>query len=111
MRLLALFTVLVAAGLTVHIGLMHAASQREAQRTPLVLDVGDSFRVAGGQVGCQVVLREGTKTIDCRLAGALTGSYGTLMTATRVLVVRFRNAHLAKEVFSATQHGSSGSCR
>jgi hypothetical protein len=45
------------------------------------------------------------------VAGSLAGSYGTLMSTRRVQVVRFRSPHVAKIVFTATQHAGFRTCR
>jgi hypothetical protein len=78
---------------------------------PVMLNVGDTAQVAGAPLGCRVTVSGGLKTLDCRVAGPLAGSYGTLMSAKRIQVVRFRNAHAAKVVFVATQHGGFRTCR
>jgi hypothetical protein len=78
---------------------------------PIFLGPGDIVQVSGAPLGCRVVVPGGLKTLDCRVAGSLAGSYGTLMSARRVQVVRFRTARLAKIIFVATQRGSFRTCR
>ena len=78
---------------------------------PISLRPGDVVQVSGAPLGCRVIVPGGVKTLDCRVGGPVAGSYGTLMTAKRVQVVRFRGAHLAKVVFVARQHGSFRTCR
>ncbi|HEY2219903.1 MAG TPA: hypothetical protein VGH35_11210 [Gaiellaceae bacterium] len=71
----------------------------------LTLKVGDVVRVAGsGDIGCRVIRRSGLRTLDCRRAGALTGTYGTLLNKDQLVVVRFLNPHTAKIVLEA-EHG------
>jgi hypothetical protein len=71
----------------------------------LSLNVGDVVRVAGsGDVGCRVVWRNELATLDCRRAGALAGTYGTLLNKDELLVVRFVDPKTAKIVLNA-YHG------
>ena len=110
MRGLAIVTVLLAAALSIQLAGNRSAHAARSQPGPTFLDVGDSFQVTGASLGCKVVAREGGKGVDCRVSGPLTGSYGTLMTETHLLVVRFRSAHLAKVVFDARQRHGFTTC-
>ena len=103
-RLLAFLAVLTAfAGLAAIAVLGAGAGERS--RT-LIVRAGDIVRVAGdANVGCRVRLHDGAETLDCRRAGSLTGSYGTLLNKNEVLVVRFASGRAAKIVFAA-KHGS-----
>ena len=47
--------------------------------------------------------------LDCRRAGTLRGSYGTMIGKSGVLVVRFRSNRVAKTVLTA-RHGGSVTC-
>jgi hypothetical protein len=85
----------------------HAANEGRS----IVLAPGDVVQVAGAPLGCRAIVPNGAKTLDCRVAGSQAGTYGTLMTAQRVEVVRFRSSHVAKIVFVATQHGGFKTCR
>jgi hypothetical protein len=78
---------------------------------PVLLDTGQAVQVSGAPLGCRVIAPSGVKTLDCRVAGPLAGSYGTLMSGKRLQVVRFRSARVAKVVFIATQHGGFRTCR
>ena len=111
MRLVALIAVLSSILLGAQVLSMRSAQAAAPQNEPVFLDVGDSFQIAGAPLGCKVIARSGGKSLDCRIAGRLAGSYGTLMSATRLNVVRFTSARLAKVVFTARQHGGFRVCR
>jgi hypothetical protein len=81
-----------------------ARSQTDGQ--VLTVNIGDVVRIAGaGNVGCKVVRHSGFKTLDCRRAGRLAGTYGTLFNKREVLLVRFLGAKTAKVVVEA-RHGA-----
>lgn len=92
-------------------------SNLAAARTPATMleaRVGDSIRVVGAPIGCQVVrVRDlgGRITLDCRRAGALAGTYGTLMTADEAAVMRFESSRRAKLVLVAPHKGGIRQCR
>lgn len=109
MRLVALITLVISVGVGLH--LRGTASAAPTRNDPIFLDVGDRFQVSGAPVGCKVVAAGGSKLIDCRVAGPLAGSYGARITAKRLQVIRFRDAHTAKLVFVATQHRGFKVCR
>jgi hypothetical protein len=111
MRLVALIVLLLSIPLGPQIWSMRSAHAAASQDGPVFLDVGDSFQVTGAPLGCKVIQRPGGKSLDCRIAGPLAGSYGTLMSPTRLNVVRFRSGRVAKVVFTATQHGGFRVCR
>jgi hypothetical protein len=111
MRLFGLISLLVTIGLGAHFSSLRSARAAPLQNAPIFLDVGDSFQVSGAPLGCKVIARSGGKSLDCRVAGSLAGSYGTLMSGRRLQVLRFRNAQVAKVVFVATQHGGFRVCR
>jgi hypothetical protein len=48
--------------------------------------------------------------MDCRRAGALKGTYGTLLSARRARVVQYRSNTVAKVVFTATHRGGARRC-
>jgi hypothetical protein len=62
---------------------------------------GDIVKVNGTPIGCVVRRQDGYAALDCRRIGPLAGSYGTILTSRKVLVVRFENQRTAKVVFSA----------
>jgi hypothetical protein len=76
-----------------------------------VLHVGDTVRVAGTTTRCAVARRDGQVMIECLPAIPKAGSYATLAGDKRVLVTRFRSAHLAQTVFHARQQGAGVMCR
>ena len=71
---------------------------------PVVLRVGEQMRVRTQPVGCLVRRFEGRPGVDCRRAGPLAGTYGTLLDRTKVVVVRFESRNTGKAVFTA-HHG------
>jgi hypothetical protein len=110
MRLFLLISSLVVLALCVHSVVLRPARAAHAGH-PILLRPGDVVQVSGAPLACRVVVPGGLKTLDCRVSGSLGGSYGTLMSARRVEVVRFRSARLAKIVFVATQHAGFRTCR
>lgn len=107
-RLLLLTTVALAIGL-VALALRGGAAQGDTART-VVLGVGDVMEVDGAPIGCQVTRRDGRVVIDCRRAGQLEGTYGTLLDERRVRVARFRSSDTAKVVFKAKHKGRPHRC-
>jgi hypothetical protein len=110
-----LLAVLVVATLGVALAAFGAVSTRAAgTETPdpnaLPLEVGDVIEVTGTRVGCKVTMRSGARTLDCRRAGNLTGTYGALLTSRRVLVVKFTSEKVARVVFSARHLGKAVAC-
>jgi hypothetical protein len=81
------------------------ANAGSSSRT-LTVNVGDIVRVSGAaDIGCRVIRHDGFRTLDCRRAGPLAGTYGIMLNKREVLVVRFRNATSAKIVVVA-KHGN-----
>jgi hypothetical protein len=78
---------------------------------PAVLKVGDRVTVEGEPLGCRVARQGGHVIMDCRRGGQLTGTYGTVISARRALVVRYRSNSVAKVVFTATHGGGARRCR
>lgn len=79
----------------------------------VVVQLGDRIRVADASIGCRVArMRQlgGRIVVDCRRAGALAGTYGTLLTAREVAVMRFQSKHSAKLVVVATHEGGVRRC-
>jgi hypothetical protein len=87
-----------------------AAATERADPEVLTLRVGDEIEVIGSRVRCKATLRGGARTLDCRRAGPLTGTYGTLLTSRRVLVVKFTSQNVAQIVFSARHLGPAVAC-
>ena len=84
---------------------------RAAEPLPTVVHVGDRIRVDGQPIGCRVARQGGRVVMDCRRAGALAGTYGTMLSSRQALVVRYRSNAVAKIVFTANHRGSSHRCR
>jgi len=78
--------------------------------TTVALRAGDAMVVEGAPIGCQVIRRGGRLVIDCRRAGRLHGTYGTLLSARRAEIARFRSNHSAKVIFTARHHGGAHRC-
>jgi hypothetical protein len=80
---------------------------RQVHGSTIPLAQGDIAKVSGAPIGCVVRRQDGYPALDCRRIGPLAGSYGTILTSRRVLVVRFENQRTAKVVFSA-RHNKLG---
>jgi hypothetical protein len=81
-RLLALVILVAAAvlGAWIVVGGGASAASPAPART-VAVRVGDAIRVVGSPIGCRVARVDqlgGRIALDCRRAGALTGTYGTL---------------------------------
>ena len=74
---------------------------RESQGATIPVAQGDIVKVSGAPIGCVVRRQDGYAALDCRRIGPLAGSYGTILTSRKVLVVRFEDQRTAKVVFSA----------
>jgi hypothetical protein len=111
MRTVALIGLLGAIGIAIYLWAGGSIQAARPRVKPILLNVGDSIRVSRVPLGCKVVSFEGRRALDCRIAGALAGSYGTIASGRRLLVVRFRSDHLANVVFEARQHGPANPCR
>jgi hypothetical protein len=77
---------------------------------PIVLKVGDRVAVEGQPMGCRVARQDGRTVMDCRRAGKLAGTYGTMLSARKAMVVRYRSDTVAKVVFTATHGGGARRC-
>ena len=69
--------------------------------------VGDRIRVLDAPIACRVVrVREldGRVALDCRSAGSLRGTFGTLLTPREAAVVRFEGSRVGKLV-AVAEHG------
>jgi hypothetical protein len=75
-----------------------------------VLKVGDTMRIDGANIGCQVTRRAARVVLECRRAGALAGTYGTFLSERTATVARFRSSRTAQVVFTATQNGAWRAC-
>jgi hypothetical protein len=75
------------------------------------LKVGDRVQVEGQPIGCRVAHQDSAVVVDCRHAGALAGTYGTMISSRKAEVVRFRSDTVAKVAFTATHHGTTHRCK
>jgi hypothetical protein len=107
-RLLLLTTVALAVGLAA-LALRGGPARGDSART-VVMGVGDVMEVEGAEMGCRVDQRDGRRVIDCRRAGRLSGTYGTLFDERQVRVVRFKSSDTAKVVFKARHRGRAKRC-
>jgi hypothetical protein len=80
---------------------------RATQGSTIPLAQGDIAKVTGAPIGCVVRKQDSYPALDCRRIGLLAGSYGTILTSRKVLVVRFESQRTAKVVFSA-RHSKLG---
>jgi hypothetical protein len=91
-----------------------AAARRAAQPPPqpqeIVLRPGDIMRVEGAPLVCQVALRAGRATVECRRTGGARGTYGTFIDARTAIVARFHSSTTAQTVFRARHHGAWTAC-
>jgi hypothetical protein len=78
--------------------------------TQTVLRVGDTIRVEGAAMGCQVTRRAGRPVIECRRDGALSGTYGTFMSDRTLTVARFRSSRTAQTILTARHGGGWRAC-
>ena len=75
--------------------------------------LGDTIRVVDAPIGCRIArMRQlgGRIVVDCRRAGPLTGTYGTLVSAREAVLVRFRSKRTAKQVVVAIHGGATRRC-
>lgn len=85
-----------------------AAGVVQTPDTVIEARLGDQIRVVDAPIGCRVVrMRQlGRRVaIDCRRAGSLRGTYGTLFTAREAALVHFESSRSAKRVAVAVHHG------
>jgi hypothetical protein len=76
----------------------------------LVLNVGDTLRIDGSPMGCQVTRRGGRPVIECRRDGSLAGTYGTFISDRTVTVARFRSSRTAQTILTARHGGGWRAC-
>jgi hypothetical protein len=78
--------------------------------TQTVLRVGDTIRIEGAAMGCQVTRRGGRPVIECRRDGKLSGTYGTFMSDRTLKVARFRSSRTAQTILTARHGGAWRAC-
>ena len=76
----------------------------------VVLRFGDTLRVEGADLGCQVARRDGRITIECRRVGVVKRTYGTFIDERGAVVARFRARDTARVVFNARHGGGWRTC-
>jgi hypothetical protein len=107
-----LFAALGAVALALATGLAASAIAARTSTTPappaIAVGVGDIVKVAGAPIGCAIRLQDAERALDCRRIGPLRGTYGSILTGHRLLVVRFLDQKSAVVVFSA-HHGQARS--
>ena len=103
-------TIAILALAALAVSLRGEGSARGNAAQTVVMQVGDVMEVDGAPIGCQVARRSGRIVIDCRRAGRLAGTYGTLFDERRVRVTRFRSSDTAKVVFKAKHRGRARRC-
>jgi hypothetical protein len=94
------------------VGATTSAAGTAGTRT-VTVHLGDHIRVDGARLGCRVAkMRElqGRIVVDCRRAGSLRGTYGTLLTAHEAALIRFESSHTARLAYVATHHGGVLKC-
>jgi hypothetical protein len=84
---------------------------RGADTPGVVLRIGDRVEVDGQPIGCRVARQDGAVVLDCRRAGALAGTYGTMLSSRKAMAVRFTSNESAKVVFTGTHRGKARRCR
>jgi hypothetical protein len=99
--------VVLASALAVLAAPAGAFGWRASHGSTIPLAQGDIAKVTGAPLGCVVRKQDGYPALDCRRVGPLAGSYGTILTSRKVLVVRFESQKVAKVVFSA-RHNKLG---
>jgi hypothetical protein len=104
-------TVLVGAAATLAVAPRDGADAASGTQQPIVLKVGDRVAVEGQPLGCRVARQDGQTVVDCRRAGKLAGSYGTMLSARKAMVVRYHSDTEAKVVFTATHRGGTRRCK
>jgi hypothetical protein len=76
----------------------------------LLMRVGDTVRVEGVDIGCQVAQHDGEVMFECRRLTNVAGTYGTFIGNKRALVARFRSSETARVIFAAKQRGGWKAC-
>ena len=90
-----------------------ASGAGSLSRKVVTVRVGDRIEVDGAPLGCRVTrVRELGRRIavDCRRGGALTGSFGTLVTPREAALVEFTSRNTAKIVFVGEHDGEGRKC-
>jgi hypothetical protein len=95
-------------------GLVSSLAAAQTPGTVFEARVGDRIQVANTRIGCQVVrVRElrGRVVLDCRRAGALKGTYGTLLSGREAILIEFQSRTTARQVAVAVHGSRARRCR
>lgn len=106
-----LLSVTATAALAVTLTRSDRASAQVPVPQQFVLRIGDTVRVDGAQIGCQVTRRAGRAVIECRRDGDPAGTYGTFMSDRSVRVARFRSSRTAQTILTAKHGGGWRACQ
>lgn len=114
-RLVAVLLACAGVGVTASLGPAIAARDggRSSAETYLMA-VGDRVRVLGAPIACRVVrVREldGRVALDCRRAGPLRGTFGTILTPREAAVVHFEGSRVGRLVAVAEHDREIRTCR
>jgi hypothetical protein len=96
---------IIAASAAAAVALPPATGITAPARAPHVVPiaVGDGVQLRGTHVRCLAARLRGNGAVDCFREGELAGTYGTVITPTNVLVVRFKHGRSGTIVFAARQ--------
>jgi hypothetical protein len=86
---------------------LYTSTAAGSGKSPAVLRVGDTVRIAGTNLGCAVARRQGATVVECVPSVRKRGAYATLAGDDNVSVVRFESKGVARTVFLARQHLSN----
>ena len=103
----------VVAAIFVGGGLAAGLATANTRDSTLEARLGDTIRVVDAPLGCRITrMRQlgGRVVVDCRRAGRLAGTYGTLVSAREAILVRFQSKRTAKRVAVAIHEGPSRRC-
>jgi hypothetical protein len=91
-----------------------AAGVAQTPNTVIEARLGDRISVVDAPIGCRVARLSqlgGRVAVDCRRAGPLRGTYGTLFTAREAALVQFESRRKAKRIAVATHEGEIRRCK
>jgi hypothetical protein len=82
----------------------------DQRRTPQVstVQLRDVVRLAGVPLACVAKQQDGERAFFCRRTDAARGTYGVIITRTRLLAVRFESHSVARIVFTARNGSPHG---
>jgi hypothetical protein len=82
----------------------------DQRRTPHVstVQLRDVVRLAGVPLACAAKHQDGERAFFCRRTDAARGTYGVVITRTRLIAVRFESRSVAHVVFTARNGSPHG---